>query len=125
MDSPVTGTFRKEERLCGKTRVAALVASGKWGGTHHMKYCWTPGGSEVSRILVSVPKKHFKRAVKRNLLKRRIREAYRLQKSLLGGCLADIMFVYTAREIADYATIAAEVADIHAAIAAKCAAVDE
>lgn len=125
MELPGTGTFRKEERLCGKTRVAALVASGKWGGTRHMKYCWTPGSGEVTRILVSVPKKHFKRAVKRNLLKRRIREAYRLQKSLLDGSLADIMFVYTSQEIADYSVIAAETADILAAVAAKCVPSDE
>lgn len=125
MESPGTGCFRKEERLCGKTRVAALVADGKWGGTRHMKYCWVPGGGELTRILVSVPKKNFKRAVKRNLLKRRIREAYRLQKAVLGPARADIMFVYTSPEVADFSVIAAETADILSAVAAKCARNDE
>jgi len=36
-----------------------------------------------ARMAVSVPKKHFKRAVKRNLIKRRIRESYRKQKHTL------------------------------------------
>lgn len=34
-------------------------------------------------VLVSVPKKRFKRAVKRNRVKRQIREAYRKHKTLL------------------------------------------
>jgi ribonuclease P protein component len=34
-------------------------------------------------LLVSVPKKHFKRAVKRNRVKRQVREAYRLQRQIV------------------------------------------
>ena len=64
---------------------------------------WLPG-----RILVSVPKRYFKRAVKRNLLKRRIREAYRVQK--LPG--VDIMFQYNSVELADFAAIQADITAI-------------
>ena len=35
------------------------------------------------QVLVSVPKKHFKRAVKRNRVKRQVREAYRKHKSFV------------------------------------------
>ena len=64
-------------------------------------------GNAVSRILISVPKRSFKRAVKRNLLKRRIRESYRRQKSLLSGGV-DLLFVYTSREVLPYETIYAD-----------------
>ena len=36
-----------------------------------------------AKILVSVPKKYFKRAVKRNRVKRQVREAYRKNKYIL------------------------------------------
>ena len=36
-----------------------------------------------TQLLVSVPKKHFKRAVKRNRVKRQVREAYRLQRQIV------------------------------------------
>ncbi len=75
-------------------------------------------GLEYSRIMVSVPKRHFKRAVKRNLLKRRIREAYRLQKELLPAGV-DMMIVFNAAEVADYAVIRDELAVLMQRIAAR------
>ena len=66
------------------------------------------------RILVSVPKRFFKRAVKRNLLKRRIREAYRVRK--IAG--VDVMFQYNSAELAPFAAISADVAAILSRISA-------
>ena len=113
MTAPQGHTLPKEERLCGKTTVSALISDGKWGATAHLRYCWTAGHETgVNRLMVSVPKKYFKRAVRRNLLKRRLREAYRLQKELLGATGVDLMLAYSHPEIADFATLSAEVAEI-------------
>ena len=113
MSAPQGHTLPKEERLCGKTTVSALISDGKWGTTAHLRYCWAAGReSGCNRLMVAVPKKYFKRAVRRNLLKRRLREAYRLQKELLTGTGIDLMLSYSHAEIADFATLRAEVADI-------------
>lgn len=106
-------TLRKEERLSGKTAISTLVSKGHWGAMPHIKYCIHKGnGLEFNRILVSVPKKFFKRAVKRNLLKRRMREAYRTQKDLLQVTGLDIMLVWSSSEVSTYATAKEELAGI-------------
>ncbi len=59
------------------------------------------------RILFSVPKKYHKRANRRNLLRRRTKEAYRLQKALLQlDKPYDIALIYTSREVESYDRIA-------------------
>jgi len=113
MTPPLSHTLPKEERLCGKTTVSALISDGKWGTTPHLRFCWAAGrDTGRNRLMVSVPKKFFKRAVKRNLLKRRMREAYRLQKELLAATGVDLMLSYSHPEVADFATLYAEVTGI-------------
>lgn len=75
---------------------------------------------ECSRFAVSVPKKSFKRAVKRNLLKRRIREAIRLNRRCLPeGFCADFLFFYRVGEVLDYAAIEKAVVDAFTSIPTK------
>lgn len=111
-------TLPKSERLSGQHAVSALFERGKGlsSGCLRCKYIARPQDTSVmpgpalepaSRIVVSVPKRLFKRAVKRNLLKRRIREAYRHQKNLISAPL-DILFIYTAPEVQPYEVIYAD-----------------
>ena len=109
---PTGNTLKKEERLSGKTAVSALMSKGKWGHLGHFKFCVLANGLDFCRILVSVPKRNFKRAVKRNLLKRRIREAYRTLKGQVTGTGRDILFFYNSAEICDFPTIQSEIGEI-------------
>ncbi len=107
MDNDFRKTLKKKERLSVGTDLSRLFASGRYGFTDGFRYCYRIGNElPFNRIVVSVPKKCFRRAVKRNLLKRRIREAYRLNKNLLpvnaekGG--TDILFIYSSKDILDF-----------------------
>lgn len=110
----------KSERLCGKVAVGALFEHGKsfQEGCLRCRYLHRQD-SDPARIVVSVPKRNFKRAVKRNLLKRRIRESYRRQKSLLGPGV-DVLFIYTPREVLPYETIYADMTALLTAFASRC-----
>ena len=115
----MAATLSKSERLCGKKSIAGLMEHGKGGVAGCLRYKFLKNGeADVSRILVSVPKRFFKRAVKRNLLKRRIRESYRLQKELLPAPV-DIAFLYQAREVLPYDDIYAAMTAALTAVAAK------
>ena len=62
--------------------------------------------SDVHQVMISVSRKNFKRAVDRNLIKRRIRESFRLNKNLLpAGRKFLIAYIYTAKEILTFAQI--------------------
>lgn len=122
-EKPVN-TLAKSERICGKKSIEALLAGGSWGNAGALKYCWRirEAGAEVvkgPRMMVSVSKRLFKRAVRRNLLKRRIREAYRLQKGILGDAEVDIMFVYNSKEIISFQAIFAAVGQILAEVCGR------
>ena len=77
-------SFKKEERLCNIKLIEKLYHDGSSFLVYPFKIVWLPedlnSGLPV-QVLISVPKKKFKRATDRNLIKRRIRELYRLHKS--------------------------------------------
>jgi ribonuclease P protein component len=76
-------TFTKEERLCNKKLIDELFHNGSSFLCYPFKVSWlisTETQPYPAQVLFAVPKRRFKRAVDRNLLKRRMREAYRLNK---------------------------------------------
>lgn len=121
-------TLPKREKLCSRREIEELLKLGKSYFCYPFKVSCIlyKSDSTISigeaesicqptiesvfpiKIVVSVPKRNFKRAVKRNLLKRRIREAYRLNKRTFtppSGCRLNILFVYTAKEVLEYSYI--------------------
>ena len=105
MDGQPRTTLPKKERLYGKTSIGMLLAKGRHGNVPGLRFCCRVGnGSELDRVMVSVPKKLFKRAVKRNLLKRRLRESFRKQKHDLAPGI-DLLLTYSTKEILSYEEI--------------------
>lgn len=102
MADVVSHTLGKDERLCSRKALEELFGGGHQSvSAFPIRAVFMPNGLGMVRIMVSVSKRYFKRAVKRNLIKRQLREAYRLQKELLEpvGSGLDIAFLWTSDEL--------------------------
>lgn len=96
-------TFRKEERLSREKVIQELFDKGSSFYLFPFKvfYMAHPDKATANtQVLVSASKKLFKRAVDRNLIKRRMREAYRLNKHHLNGRNKWVIaYIYSVKEI--------------------------
>jgi ribonuclease P protein component len=76
-------TFKKEERLCSKKSLDLLFKNGSSFLLYPFRFTYlsVPEAHKYPvQVVINVAKKRFKRAVDRNLIKRRTREAYRKHK---------------------------------------------
>ncbi len=91
MENDSRQTFTKAERLCSKKTIDRLFSGGnKSLAAYPVRAVYMlaePGAQTHVSVLISVSKRHFKRAVKRNRVKRQIREAYRKNKHILYDAL--------------------------------------
>lgn len=108
----------RSERLRSLKAIRRMFGEGKSGFVYPLRYAFyqeqTPGEGEAAvEVMFSVPKKFHKRANKRNLLKRRTREAFRqspvreklrslAEQKAVG---IDLAFIYSTKEIHSYKTI--------------------
>ncbi|HOH55517.1 MAG TPA: ribonuclease P protein component [Paludibacteraceae bacterium] len=96
--------FPKSERLNSKIKIDRLFTDGKAFLVYPLRTVYFISSENPSEleVLISVPKKKFKKAVHRNRIKRLIREAYRLNKNELcnvvisGNLQMQVAFVYVA-----------------------------
>lgn len=103
-------SFKKSERLTSKRVIGELFSSGKSFFHPPFRVYWAPGTQEQKKqvqVAISVPKKNFKRAVDRNRIKRKIKEAYRKNKAIFQDFINDekgfsALLVYSSDEDMSY-----------------------
>lgn len=104
--------FPKSERLCNIKAITSLFESGESCFYFPVKFFFLKNGLDYNRVLISVPKRNHKRAVERNLLKRRIKEVWRLTgKDIFDNKGFDIAIVYISPAVSDYQKIEKSIKD--------------
>ncbi|MEN8121439.1 MAG: ribonuclease P protein component [Bacteroidota bacterium] len=106
--------YPKIEKLCSKTLISKLFEKNQKIAKYPIRLIWieTSLPAQVpAQSVVSVSKRRFKKAVTRNLLKRRMREAFRLNKNeLYNSLIAEnkqlaLMFIYQSNSILPFSNI--------------------
>jgi ribonuclease P protein component len=125
-------TLSKSERLNSKIAIEKLFSGGaKSFSLFPLRVVFMQTekreGAPDASLLISVPKKRFKRAVKRNRVKRQIREAYRKNKHLLLNLLEEkeqnlmIAVIYLSDELISSAEVEVKLNSLLVRIAEKIA----
>lgn len=126
--------FSKHEKLKSKIAIDALFSKGKSINVSPIRLVFLSKEEEstiIANVGVVVPKKQVKLAVNRNLIKRRMREAYRLNNSELkttlkkNGLALNMMFIYSSKQILDYTTIENKIKVILTRLTEQCEVVDK
>ena len=103
-------TFSKRERIVSRKLIEQLFSRGSSRSTSayplRVVYMERERDEVPVQMMVSVSKRHFKRAVKRNRVKRQVREAYRHHKQLLIEKIPEdkslaIAFIWLSDELCD------------------------
>lgn len=107
--------FPKYERICKESEIQSLFSQGTGFSSYPYRVVFRsrPVGDRppTCRLLLSVSKKRFHHAIKRNRMKRLIREAWRKNKSKLyeicnrDTISMDVALVYNATVIHSYETM--------------------
>ena len=107
-------SFTKQERLCSKILIDEIFDKGQKIKSFPFMVTYLPIQKDHQdwdypvKIVISVPKRRVKLAVKRNRLKRQIKEAYRLNKSEFYNKLEAknknlaLFLIYIGKENEDY-----------------------
>jgi len=107
-------TFPKNERLCGKTTIDNLFENGDSIKDSIFRLVWNTEEFDndiIAKTLIVVPKKYITNAANRNVVKRRMREAFRIYKSGLYKKIKNkkqqlaIVIIYQEQEILPYKVI--------------------
>jgi ribonuclease P protein component len=98
-------TFKREERLKSRKAITSLFESGELVWANPLKIVWKEAGPDLPcqvQAGFSVSSRNFRKSADRNLLKRRMREAFRKNKPAFCTALGEkkliLMFIYSAKQ---------------------------
>ncbi len=98
-------SFSKEERITNKKIIQKLFNSGEKINLFPFDFRYLIDGGNTNKVLISVSKSKISSSVKRNLIKRRIRESYRLNKLKLEKNGFYLAFIYSSSKILPFKDI--------------------
>jgi len=116
----LTNSFKKQERLTGKKNFEKLLVKGQRFHVFPFTVYWQYVANQERpvKIAISVPKRKFKKATERNLIKRRIRESYRTNKYELNTFLESqnlqlhVLVIYSSTEIQEFKKLNQRISEI-------------
>ena len=106
--------FPKKQKLCNETAIKEMFSNGNSFVIHTIRLVWKEqvNSDDVAiKSIIVVPKKQLKLAADRNIVRRRMKEAYRLNKSAIENSLKNkrkqlnIAIVYQNDKILSYKVI--------------------
>ncbi|MFX0556081.1 ribonuclease P protein component [Maribacter sp. CXY002] len=106
-------SFGKKEKLKSQTQISKLFAKGNSISVYPLKLIYLKNDDQEVKIktAVAVAKKNFKSAVKRNRIKRLLRETYRLNKALVFNNTQGkftFLFLYLGKEMPTFENLASK-----------------
>ncbi|MDD2961179.1 MAG: ribonuclease P protein component [Muribaculaceae bacterium] len=112
----------KYEKLCSRSAIDKIFKEGYTIFAYPLRASFiikdSENGYNDARFLITVPKKKLRHAVDRVQMRRRIREAYRLSRSLIlpaldeNGKSIEIAFIYLSDSLKSYQSIETKIADL-------------
>jgi len=110
--------FHKKQKLCSETVIKEMFSNGKSFTTSALRLVWKVDDNQdevAVKSIIVVPKKKIRLAVKRNIIRRRMKEGYRLHKIELENMLKNrglhlsIAIIYQKGKILPYKTLEEEI----------------